>query len=45
LRNKPIDYSLPVSLAGKWKDAFNGSKANLDQVVKLEPYQYIVLQK
>lgn len=45
LRNKPIDYSLPASLSGKWKGAFDGSKANLNEVVKLEPYQYIVLEK
>ena len=45
LRNKPLDYSLPTSLTGNWKDAFNGSKTNLKEVIKLEPYQYMVLQK
>jgi len=45
LRNKPVDYSLPAKLAGEWKAAFDGSKANLSDVVKLEPYQYMVLKK
>lgn len=45
LRNKPVEYSLPATLAGKWKGAFDGSKTNLAKVIKLEPYQYMVLQK
>lgn len=45
LRNKSLDYSLPTSLTGNWKDAFNGSKTNLTEIIKLEPYQYKVLQK
>jgi len=45
LRNKAVDYNLPATLAGKWKGAFDGSKASLAGVVKLEPYQYMVLQK
>ncbi|WP_316739297.1 alpha-amylase family glycosyl hydrolase [Pedobacter aquatilis] len=45
LRNKPLEYSLPVSITGNWKDAFSGSKTNLTESLKLEPYQYIVLQK
>jgi len=45
LRNKAVDYSLPATLEGKWKGAFDGSKTNLAEVVKLEPYQYMVLHR
>ena len=45
LRNKSLDYSLPASLVGNWKDVFNGSKTTLNEVVNLKPYQYMVLQK
>ncbi|KQN38692.1 hypothetical protein ASE92_04515 [Pedobacter sp. Leaf41] len=45
LRNKPVTYRLPVKLKGKWTNISDGSKTNLAQVVRLEPFQYLIFQK
>jgi glycosidase len=45
LRDKEIIYHIPVVLANStWKDVFNGSKITLTNEIKIEPYQYLVLQ-
>ncbi|RZJ63662.1 MAG: hypothetical protein EOO45_20620, partial [Flavobacterium sp.] len=45
LRNKPVTYSLPVKLKGKWINISDGSKTNLAHVIRLEPFQYLIFQK
>lgn len=45
LRNQDVNYQLPSSLiTTNWKDAFTGIKVKLTNVVKLKPYEYIVLK-
>jgi glycosidase len=45
-RNKQITYSFPTELAdSSWKDAFEGSRVQLQKNITLEPYAYMVLTK
>ena len=45
LRNKPVTYTVPTVLANsKWRDAFNGSKIKVGNLITLEPYSYLVLK-
>ena len=46
LRDTTVTYTVPETLANSsWKDAFNGSKIILTNHIKIEPYQYLVLEK
>jgi glycosidase len=45
LRNKTVTYTVPAGLANsQWKDAFNGSKIKVGNLITLEPYSYLVLK-
>lgn len=45
LRNKMVDYTLPVALANtSWIDAMNGGNVPLKAKVTLQPYSYLVLK-
>lgn len=45
LRDKEIIFQIPdILVKSSWKDVFNGSKKALAKEIKIEPYQYIVLQ-
>jgi glycosidase len=45
-RNKTGSYTLPAEIkTAGWKDVFSGKKTSLTKVIKLEPYQYLVLKK
>jgi glycosidase len=45
LRNKTVTYTVPAGLANShWKDAFNGSKIKVGNLITLEPYSYLVLK-
>jgi len=45
LRNTTVSYTIPSNLLTyKWKDGFTGSRSELNGVITLAPYQYIVLK-
>jgi len=45
LRNTTVSYAIPSNLlVYKWKDGFTGNRSELNGVITLAPYQYIVLK-
>jgi glycosidase len=45
LRNKALDYAIPVNLVGtKWKNVFTGKKMKLGDKLTLDAYTYWVMK-
>ena len=45
VRNAPITYTVPTTLAGAWTNALTNSTYTLGSQVALPPYGYVVLKK
>ena len=45
VRNRPVTYTLPGAVSGKWKNEFSGKETKLAKAISLEPYQYLVFKR
>jgi glycosidase len=45
VRNRPVTYTLPSAVSGKWTDVFSGREMKVGKTLRFQPYQYLIVTR